>query len=161
MITIIFAMFSDLSKFIVLWVICLLIFSTSGYILFNELDAYKNLYSCFVVHFELSLGNWILTIYDDLSLTDTAGVLFHMTSVLLNMILMLNLVIAILSETYARLAPQKTGLYYDGLIASLPRYQYDNLFGVLILLPPPFNLISCPFILIFLCIKNFSPKVAT
>jgi hypothetical protein len=77
------------------------------------------------------------------------------------MILMLNLVIAILSETYARLAPQKTGLYYDGLIASLPRYQYDNLFGVLILLPPPFNLISCPFILIFLCIKNFSPKVAT
>ena len=122
MITIIFSMFTDLFKFIVLWALCLLIFSTSGYILFNELDAYKNLYSVFVVHFELSLGNWILTIYDDLSLTDTVGVIFHMSSVLLNMILMLNLVIAILSETYARLAPQKTGLYYDGLIASMPRY---------------------------------------
>jgi len=161
MITIIFAMFADLGRFIVLWVICLLIFSTSGYILFNELDAYKDLYSVFVVHFELSLGNWILTIYDGLSLGDTAGVVFHMFSVLLNMILMLNLVIAILSETYARLAPQRTGLYYDGLIAILPRYQYDYLFGVLIILPPPFNLITTPFILIFLCIKNLNPKVVT
>jgi hypothetical protein len=38
------------------------------------------------------------------------------------MVLMLNLIIAILSETFARLASQRLGLYYDGLIASLPAY---------------------------------------
>jgi len=122
MLTIIFEMLEDLGIFLVLWILLLLIFSSSGFIIFNELAAYKILYSVFIVHFEASLGNWALKIYDGLSLDDRTGEIFHLTSVIINMILMLNLVIAILSETYARLAPQRLGLYYDGLIASMPGY---------------------------------------
>jgi len=55
---------------------------------------------------------------------------------------MLNLVIAILSETYARLSPQRLGLYYDSLIATLPALSYDKKYGSLILLPPPLNVIT-------------------
>ena len=74
----------------------------------------------FVIHFEAAQGNWVLWIYDGMSLGAETGQIFHIVSVTFNMILMLNLVIAILMETYARLAPQRLGLYYDGLIASLP-----------------------------------------
>lgn len=105
MLTIIFVMLEDVLIFLVLFVLLLLIFSSSGFIMLNELDAYKTLYSAFVIHFEASLGNWALRIYDGLSLTSRVGEIFHMLAVVINMILMLNLVIAILSETYARLAP--------------------------------------------------------
>jgi hypothetical protein len=154
MLTIIFEMLEDLGIFIVLWFLLLLIFSSSGFIIFNELDAYKSLYSVLIVHFESSLGNWALKIYDGLSLDDRTGEVFHLISVIINMILMLNLVIAILSETYARLAPQRLGLYYDGLIASMPGYQFDRRFGILILIPPPLNVIVIFPTLIFVCFLN-------
>ena len=125
--------------------------SSSGFILFNELDSYKSLYSVFVIHFEASLSNWALRIYDGLSQGDRTGEVFHILSVIINMILMLNLVIAILSETYARLAPQRLGLYYDGLIASMPGYKFDKRYGILILLPPPFNVLSLVPILVLMC----------
>ena len=98
-------MLNDLGIFLVLWLLFLLVFSSSGFILFNELAAYNSLYAVMVVHFEASLGNWMLKIYDGLTLGDMTGEIFHLVSVTINMILMLNLVIAILSETYARLAP--------------------------------------------------------
>ena len=50
------------------------------------------------------MGNWNLNIYDGYSLSDEAAEYFHILVVIINLVLMLNLVIAILSETYARLA---------------------------------------------------------
>ena len=154
MLTIIQSMFSDLAIFSVMWSLSILTFATSGYLLFSEIESLDELFKVIVVHFELSLGNWVLSIYDEFSLGNTFPVIFHCTSVVINMILMLNLVIAILSETYARLASQRLGLYYDGLIASLPAYQYDPRWGILILVPPPFNIFTVPFILVFLCVHE-------
>ena len=73
MLTIILAMIEDLFIFLVLWALLLLVFSSSGFIIFNELAAYNSLWAVFVVHFEASLGNWILRIYDGLSLTAETG----------------------------------------------------------------------------------------
>jgi hypothetical protein len=159
MLTIIFTMIEDLSVFLILWVLLLLVFTSSGFILFNELAAYNSIWDVFVVHFEASLGNWALKIYKDLSLTEECGEIFHMISVTINLILMLNLVIAILSETYARLAPQRLGLYYDGLIANMPSYLFDKRYGIMILLPPPFNIFCIPYFLVFICLLN-KPQTA-
>ena len=159
MLTIILEMFEDLFIFLVLWILLLFVFASSGFILFNELPAYESLWAAFVIQFEASLDNWSLKIYDDLSLGETRGQIFQMLSVTLNMILMLNLVIAILSETYARLAPQSLGLFYDGLIANMPAYFCDKRYGILILLPPPFNVFVVPFFIVFLFLQK-SPKAA-
>ena len=43
---------------------------------------------------------------------------------ILNMIIFVNLVIAVLSETYLRLASQKLGLFYDGVIEVIHAYKY-------------------------------------
>jgi hypothetical protein len=64
---------------------------------------------------------------------------------MVNMMVLLNLVIAILSEKYIRLAPLDLGLYYDNLISSLPAMKYNKEYGYMILLPPPFNLLYLPF----------------
>jgi hypothetical protein len=94
------------------------------------------------VFFEASLGNWLLNIYSELTIGNEVGEIYHVIVVIVNMVLMLNLVIAILSETYARLSPQRLGLYYDSLIATLPALAYDKKYGSLILLPPPFSVLT-------------------
>jgi hypothetical protein len=60
--------------------------------------------------------------YDGFSLGDKYGEIWQMIMIVVNMILFLNLTIAILSETYNRLTTNRLGLYYDGLIAFLPAY---------------------------------------
>jgi hypothetical protein len=122
LLTIFTSMIEILLNFFFLWGIFLLMFATVGNLCFNELESMETVLSSFIVHFEAALGNWTLKIYDGYSLGTKVPVIFHLLSVIVNMVLMLNLVIAILSETYARLASQKLGLYYDGLIASLSAY---------------------------------------
>ena len=72
--------------------------------------------------FESSMGEWDLTIYDNLKLGASVGQIFHLLVIILNLILLLNLVIAILSETYVRFADKSLGLYYDGVIEAIPAY---------------------------------------
>ena len=71
---------------------------------------------------EASVGNWLLSMYDGLPFGDEMGEIFHIVCVTVNMILFFNLIIAILSEKYNILSPAKLGLYYDGIISSMPGY---------------------------------------
>ena len=100
-----------------------------------------------------------MKIYDELSFDKAFGQSFHLVSVIINMILMLNMVIAIFSETYARLAPQRRGLYYDGLIASMPAMKYEKRWGILILIPAPFNVLGLVCLFTFLCIDRKSSRL--
>ena len=77
------------------------------------------------------------------------GEIFHLLFTILNMVLLVNLVIAILSETYTRLSEQKLGLYYDGVIEVIPAYKYKKYYGALIAACPPFNILILPFVPIF------------
>jgi hypothetical protein len=50
------------------------------------------------------LGIWDLTIYDNFFLGKYIGQIFHLIVILINMVLLVNLVIAILTDTYQRLS---------------------------------------------------------
>ena len=126
MIKIIQAMISDLLIFSVLWIIQLLIFACIGTLVFAELPEFDNFYDTIVLLLETSMGEWDLSIYENLSLGYTTGQIFHLSVLILNLILFLNLVIAILSETYARFSKVKLGLYYDGVVEQIPIYKYDK-----------------------------------
>lgn len=125
MITIFLAMGEDLSKFFVLWGLILVAFSSAGFFIFSELDSFTDLYSTFKVFFGASLGKMPAKYYQGFYLGSEVGGLYHYAVIIVNMLLMLNVVISILSETYSRLSPQKLGLYYDSLIASLPALAND------------------------------------
>lgn len=56
--------------------------------------------------------------------------MFIVVILLVNMVLLLNLVIAILSTTYANYEDKKLGLYYEVLVAKFAVMQYDDNYGV-------------------------------
>ena len=66
-----------------------------------------------VMFFESALGNWDFSIYDqvDSELKRWYGITFHIIVLLVNMLLLLNLVIAIMSDTYALYEKVMLGLF--------------------------------------------------
>ena len=80
------------------------------------------------------------------------------------MLLLLNLVIAIMSDTYSRYAALKLGLYSQGIIEAIPSYKNDKRYGGLIVMIPPFNIISFFLLPFFHCkarhkLESFNSKV--
>ena len=74
--------------------------------------------------FESALGNWDFSIYDevDSELKRWYGITFHIIVLLVNMLLLLNLVIAIMSDTYALYEKVMLGLFSQGIIEAIPSY---------------------------------------
>jgi hypothetical protein len=70
--------------------------------------------------------------------------------ILINLLMLLNLVIAIMSDTYSLFVDQKLGLYYAGVIEAMPVYKQDKRYGALISAIPPFNLLVTILIPFFL-----------
>ena len=46
----------------------------------------------------------------------------HIAVLFVNMILIVNLLIAIMSDTYSRLATMRVGLYWSSVIKEMPKY---------------------------------------
>jgi hypothetical protein len=74
----------------------------------------------------------------------------------MNLILLLNLIIAILSSTFGVFEPLSLALYYDGVIEAIPMYKYSSTYGALVLSFPPFNCLIFPFTPFFLFVKDKS-----
>merc|ERR1719464_376692 len=70
------------------------------------------------------------------------------------MLLLLNLVIAIMSDTFAKLTDLKDGLFSQGIVQAIPSYKNNTHYGGLIVAFPPFNLLTMLFLPIMLCYKD-------
>ena len=93
---------------------------------------------------ETSLGNWDLSIYEEIILGNEFGEIYHLIVLIFECILLINLIIAILATTFAVLNDKKLALFYDGIIEAIPTYKYDKTYGSIICLFPPFNIITLP-----------------
>jgi len=138
----------------VLWGIQLFIFACIGILIFGDMAEYGSFIKVLILFFESALGQWDFTIYNNSKYPPLFGQAFHMIVIMLNMIMFVNLMIAVLSETYQRLSIQKLGLYYDGVIEVIPAYKYKKFYGSLIAACPPFNLLVLPFLPFFAFAKN-------
>lgn len=74
----------------------------------------------------------------------------------INMVLLLNLVIAILSTIYAYYEDKSRGLYYEVLVSKFSVMEYDLKYGAAACAQPPLNLMILPFwwITIFPCFSD-------
>ena len=86
-------------------------------------------------------------------LPNTAKVLV-VICVIVNAIVLLNFIIAILADTYSKLMSTSLGLYYDGIIQSIPSYAYDDRYGGLIIGVPPFSVLAVFLLPIYLLVKD-------
>lgn len=55
----------------------------------------------------------------------------HVMVLFSNMILLINLLIAIMSDVYGELANVKTGLYWGSVIEQMPKLKYSKHYGAL------------------------------
>lgn len=87
-----------------LWGIQLFIFACIGILIFGDMAEYGSFIKVLILFFESALGQWDFAIYDNSKYPPLFGQAFHMIVIMLNMIMFVNLMIAILSETYQRLS---------------------------------------------------------
>lgn len=94
----------DLAKFLLIWFIQLASFSSVAVLAFGNLESFGNFNSSIVYFIEASLGNFDLENFaSNNENMRIFGEWFHILFLLFNLILMLNLVIAILSESFSSL----------------------------------------------------------
>lgn len=100
--------------------------------IFGELKIYQSFFDSTIILLESALGQWDMSIYETLSIGKYVGVLYHLFFLLMNLVMLLNLIIAILSNVYNVYEPMSLALYYDGVIESIPMFKYSKEFGSLV-----------------------------
>lgn len=78
----------------------------------------------------------------------------------LNMIVIMNLVIAILATIYEEYSSFKRGLFYDTLIAALPKHKHDRYYGFMVTYPGIFAPILIMLAPVAWLLKKVSPSLA-
>ena len=80
------------------------------------------------------------------------GKYFELFVTVSNMLVLVNLVIGIMSDTYAHYVQYRKSLFSKNIIEAIPSYKNDKQYGSIISAFPPFNLIALIFLPILLCI---------
>ena len=154
MLRIIISMFGEVLKFLVIWSVVLLCLTSVATLLFGELEAYSKFVDVSFISFDTGLGNYDLTAFETLKMSELVGQVFLVIAVLINGVVLLNFIIAILADTYSKLSKQSLGIYYDGVIARIPVYEDDSRYGGLIVGLPPMNVLALFMAPFYCCIKD-------
>ena len=104
--------------------------------------------------FGTGLNNYDLSVFDNWNQNPLAGKLFIFACIIVNSIVLLNFIIAILTDTYAKLSTKSLGLYYDGIIQRIPVYEDDARYGGLIIGSPPFNVLAVLLVPLYILMKD-------
>ena len=146
MLRIILTMLGEVIKFLFIWSVVLVCIASVATLMFGELAEYSTFMNVLYIIFDTSLGNYDFSVFENYSRGKIVGELFTVFAVLINNIVLLNFVIAILADTYSKLASESLGIYYDGIISRIPIYEDDVRYGGLIVGTPPFNILALPMV---------------
>ena len=127
----------------------LLTFSCIGMILFS-IPEFMTFEGSLITLFSWMLGDFS---FDTMQTEGVLGYLFLAIYLLINMIVLLNLIIAILSSTYSQLETHGIGLYLKSLIDIQDCWDYHPRYNVFTFRIPPFTLLTFCF---SICIKRAS-----
>jgi hypothetical protein len=117
-----------------------MIFTSVSILLFGHLPKFRNFFDVFIFYFGAAIGTWNMSPYcekktynqeKDQTLCDI-GTAYTVLFLLINLVLFLNLVIALLSAVYNYYQDKKLGLYYEIIVGMFPSMQYDNMYGAVV-----------------------------
>lgn len=110
---IVIKMIFDMLIFFGIFTIQIVTFASVGILLFGEVDNFNNLESACLYIFTSSMGSFDFTIYDNMSESRyKVAILFQVIVLCMNLILLLNLLIAIMADTYSRFNELNQGLLH-------------------------------------------------
>lgn len=148
--------------FLSIWFIILFSFTMVGVQTFQEVAELSSFETGFIYFIQASFGEYDLTIFDvfvqtqpERKLLRQFGIGFVLSFVFINMLLLLNIVIAMMADTYAMMTSVRRGIYNYNVVRVSPAYRLDKNYGGLTLLFPPFCLISTFCLLpYYMCVKD-------
>lgn len=149
-------MASDFLNFLIIYIVLLVMFVSIGNLnfLFYCADL-STPFDTFITMVDGSMGNYDFGIFDDIDdeLMRNTGKIYLLISVVIFTILILNLIIAILSNTYNIFDPKSNGLYLSKILATRDELQHDENYSAFIASLSPLNVIIVPFVAIFVLFK--------
>ena len=142
-------------QFLVVYCILLITFSSLASMTLSENPNFSNLFNSCRMYLMASLGNFDILQYDNLpGWKMYYGIFLHTAVLFLNMILLLNLLIAIMSDEYAALSNVRIGLYWSSVIDEMPKYVYNKKYGSLTMFPFVYSWLSLFVMPFLLCIGD-------
>ena len=155
MLVMIYRMMVIVLTFLFIYFLGILTLSCIATLTLNSNPNFMNLFEALRTYIAASLGSFDLYQYDsDEGWKRYYGIALHLVVLFSNMILMINLLIAIMSDTYAELATLKKGLYWHSVILEMPKFAYDKHYGPLGMFPFPFVWMSLLFLPVAVFVKD-------
>ena len=152
----IYRMAQLVASFLVIYVLGLLTVSSIATLTLHENKNFENLYEAMRSFMMASLGNFDIYQHDELEeeWKHYFGTMLHFAVIFSYMILMVNLLIAMMSDTYNNLTELRTGLFWGSVVLEMPKHIYDEHYGVLSIFPFVFSWISLLVLPALLFVKN-------
>ena len=149
-------MFQDIKVFLIIWGAVLIAFTSYFNNTFFELGL--DYPESFVYCVQTALGEIDLEMFDVYDEAERPtfkmiGIYSVLFFVFLNVLVLLNFVIAMMADTYAMMTSVRNGLYNYSIIKSAPSFKPEKQYGGLIL-TPPFCLISFLALPLYILIKD-------
>ena len=139
-------------RFLVLYFVIILIFSFVGYGLFYDVEDYSTLIKSYNTMFKSSLGGFDYSIYDNSTISSSTARRIYLSIYLLtSTIMLLNLLIALLNDTYTEYINNGSGLQSKEMIKVRVLYEQNDYYQWLALIHNLFNfyvLLLAPFVII-------------
>lgn len=150
-ITMVVIIFQDILPYLGLLGIVCYGYTMAGYVMFSENAEYSSIAKSFKTLFSAATGNYS---FDELIIREEVNVIFLISWVIVANVLMLNLLIAVLSSRYEKLAPKIQADYVSILYNFYKAFKPHTKYGGMSICPTPLNAISLPFLPLYFTTIN-------
>ena len=113
-----------------------------------DLPEFEGMFESLLTVIDASLGNYDITIFERVPNENMAfvGKIYMISVIVMFNILLMNLIIAILANTYSNFESGSTGLYLSKILSTRDEVEYDENYGAFLSAMPPINVLQLPFI---------------
>lgn len=149
----IISMAKDIGLFFIIFITQMFAFSIIASMVFYSVPEYDSIYHAWLAMFNTTFGNFDFTIFNAYAMDSFMHFFGHgflMFFIVTNLILLLNMVIAMMSDTYNTMNETLIGIYYHRVLLMMPSFHMDETYGGLGAASSPMNVLSLPFIPFYL-----------
>lgn len=143
-------MVGDFMNFLILYTLLVVMFAIVGNINFVlNLKEFHGLFESTLTVLDASIGNYDFALFEQIKRNDFLvyfGDFYIIFIVITFNILILNLIIAILSNTYNMFESKATGLYLSKILMARDEMTFDENYGAFLLAMTPLNVVVLPFL---------------
>ena len=141
------SMIKDIVMFLIIYILILMSFACVGNLLFMQIEGvYDTFPASFITLYSATLGDFNFTDFEQFETQkEIYGKCYLALFLMANMILALNLLIALLSTTYSEISERAKAIYCAGIIQERPIYKYSKHYGSMVSACFPYTIVCCLF----------------